>query len=365
MTNKNKRTKPRQGSKKAAEQKPESISKAAESTTRMERTQKGLFFTRGQLTALILLSMGISRLFQIGSAIRKEIPIELNSEEASDDSVVIMPKYEAALNCLHFFNGTGNENEWSPSSTCVEDGFNSLLQYKYAMGCQVTALVAGLVLQCWHVEGWLMRLNVGMVVFTPLLPTVASLLTIVPSLIPKKAAWPQVIMAMVLSYLGSPTSLDWIPFVGKRPSLVPERHDIKSLQSLMLMALASLFFIPVVVQWINPLLPTLMDIRSSKDAIADTSAVLLWINNELLTSATATTTPSSLVVVLLLLVDKLTIAFVYFFAWFYFPEQHQRVSKSHFVIRCHDVSIRQPVLVSPLFPERRKLYSYNNNNLSP
>ena len=274
--------------------------------------------------------MGISRLFQVGSAIRKEG----NIETCEEDGNFTMPDQlepQADKSCLHFFNGTGDGSEWTPASTCVEDGFNALLKYKYTVGWQVVVLVAAVILQCWHVEEWLLRFNTGLIVVSPILPSVLSLLLCVPDLIAKKSIWPHMIMALVLSYVGSPMSFDFLPFLTKPPAAIPPRGNTKSVQSLVLLGLASFFFLQAIVQWGVPLLPSLYHLHTSKDVMTATSNSLSWINEELLTSATKT--PSSLVVTLLLLVDKLTIALVYIFSWFYLPEQQQRVSHMCFSLR--------------------------------
>ncbi|KAL7568424.1 hypothetical protein ACA910_012140 [Epithemia clementina (nom. ined.)] len=353
MTNKNKRTKPRPTSKNdsAAAKNAAVATTTTSAFPAMESTPKGIL-TRGQLTALIFLGMGIARLFQVGDAIRKEESVMMNmgnqsslEEEASNNNNTTMPttiSLQASQTCLHFFKDTGDGEEWTPETTCLEDGFNALLKYKYALGWQVAALVAAMILQCWHVEAWLMRFNVGLVILSPIFPSVLLLLMAVPTLLSKASIWPHVIMALVLSYLGSPTSVDWIPFVTGRRGLaaalgIPPRHDPKSVQSLMLLACASLFFVQGVVHWGIPLVPSVvMDLQSSNNShssninnnnnpenvMSTMASVMSWINQELLTSATQT--PSSLVVVLLLIVDKLTMALVYIFGWFYLPEQHQR-----------------------------------------
>ena len=61
---------------------------------------------------------------------------------------------------------------------------------------------------------------------------------------------------------------------------------------------------------------------SAKDVTAAAISVMEWMNQEVITVATKT--PASLLVLLFLMIDKFTLAYVYFFAWFYLPEQKQR-----------------------------------------
>jgi len=269
-------------------------------------------FSRGQLTSLIFLTMGLSRLLQVSNAIPKET-------QGDDGSVLSLT---ASHTCMSFFNGTAMDED--PASMCLDEGLNALLKYKYALGWQVTVLVFSVMLQCWNRDEWLIRLNVGFLV-TPILASMLALLSVEETLIHKGSARQQVIMAVVLSCVGAPPSVDWIPFLGgtnNLPGSVPRGSKSKSLQSLMIMTMACYFFFQGVVQWGYPLVPSYIQLWSAENLDSAASVGMEWVNKEVITAVTKT--PASLVVMLFMIIDKLTLAFLFFFAWFYLPEQQQR-----------------------------------------
>ena len=297
MANKNKRSKGKEAKAEAA------AAKAAQNPVDEKPKKADGIFSRGQLTSLIFLVMGLSRLFQISNGIRQE-----------DGS--------PTRACTHFFNGTAAISD--PEAACSEDGFTTLLRYKYFMGWQVTVLAFACMLQSWHNDQWLIRLNVGFLV-TPILTGIVALLMVEDTLVFRPTVRHQAILAVVMTFVGSPPSMEWIPFLGGTkvlPQSIPRPHNTKTLQSLMMVTMSLYFFFQGALLWGYPLTKSFVGLGSMEGLHDAASLGLDWINSEIL--AVATNTPASLVTMALMAIDKLTMAYIFSFAWFYLPEQQQR-----------------------------------------
>jgi hypothetical protein len=85
--------------------------------------------TKAQLTMLILLSIGVSRLLRVKTAFVKT--------ETGEPSTT----------CIEHLS----------EEACQDDAVHALLQYKYQTGLQTTLLVLAGMLQCWNSEQVLQR----------------------------------------------------------------------------------------------------------------------------------------------------------------------------------------------------------------
>lgn len=236
--------------------------------------------SKGQLTALILLALGISRLMQVGSTIH----VHRTTEDGSPS-----PATEACIQ--HLGHGA-----------CENDYIQILLRFKFFSAVQVTMLVAGAMLQCWHKELVLLTLDAAMIL-SPLVP-IAVALWASDALLEGRSQ--NTIMVIVLTVVAWPYDVHTIPFVSRS-----RRQSIKTLQSLVLMTLASMT--------LYRLIKYALIVCEGKSVIEE---LLETVGNK----PTDASIAASHTILYFLMVDLATQTMVYIFAWYYFDEHSQRVS---------------------------------------
>lgn len=276
MTNKKKATKPK--STETPVTTPAGTSTTTAATTASKNDNGTFTFGKAQLAVLILLSIGISRLMQIGGA--------LTADGTSATNV-----------CNDYFIG---------EDACQDAAIITLIRYKYLQGIQVAMLVVLAVFQYWKSEPHLQRLNTLLIV-TPIALTVWAHFASA-EWIPAGQIRRHLIMSIVLIVVSGPTDKSGIPFVSG------QKQPYKTLQSLALMTLG---------------------LVSSHDAFQLLQPVI-WqqgepvaqaVVSQLLTIAggSSSTSSATTVLVYFLAIDKITAAAIYLFSWFYMEDQRQRV----------------------------------------
>jgi hypothetical protein len=230
-------------------------------------------FSKAQLGILILVSLGVSRLLQIGGAVTKEGTTDTT---ACEDYIGLQPE------------------------ACADPAVAVLIRYKYLNGIQTVMLVLLVLLQYWQVEQHLARFNTLLIV-VPIGFSVAAHYASA-EWIPAAKIWRHLTMCIVLAVVAAPAELSRqsIPFFSGH------KQPFKTLQSLAVMTLATAsvweaFQLLQPVVWDEDV-PSLVTIPASSSAY---TSVLYF-----------------------LAVDKFTNAAVYAFSWYYMEENRQRVSSS-------------------------------------
>ena len=231
-------------------------------------------FTKGQLAILILLVIGLSRVFRVKTASLqdgKQVCITHLGEDACEDSAV-----------------------------------QKLLQYKYVTAIQTTSLAVLGMLQCWNTEAALQAFN-ALFLFSPLL-TGAGVLFVCEQFLDSGEVWKQLMMALVLTVLAAPDSKAFLPFAASvRP------NSSKTLQSLALITASFHYMYQVFQTVVGPLLLKSLPIGHVVASIV-------------VSEKDALVSPAATPLVYFIAVDKLTSALIFAFAWYHFAESHQRVS---------------------------------------
>jgi hypothetical protein len=271
MTNKKKTTRPPKDTTEVGKQR--AALKDAANTLRKPPEIRA--FSKSQLAILILVSLGVSRLLQIGGAITKE---------GTTDTAVCQ--------------------EYLGLEACADAAISALIRYKYFTGIQCALLVMLVFLQYLLMEENLARFNTLMIVVPIALSVAAHYAS--AEWIPIAKIWRHLTMCIVLTAVAAPSDYSSLTSV---PFLSGQKQPAKTLQSLVIMTLglASLW---EAFQLLQPLVdanaPALLTIEASSSAI---TSVLYF-----------------------LAVDKITNAAVYFFSWFYMEENRQRVSTVCFIV---------------------------------
>lgn len=272
MTNKKKTTRKSKDTNEVDKQKMAALKDAA-NTLKSPSSSIGAF-SKAQLGILILVSLGVSRLLQIGGAITKE---------GTTDTTACQ--------------------EYIGQEACADPAVAILIRYKYFTGIQTTLLVMLIFLQYWQVEQHLARFN-ALLIAVPIAFSVAAHYASA-EWIPAAKIWRHLTMCIVLTVVAAPAeiSLQSVPFLSGR------KQPFKTLQSLavMILATASLW---EAIQLLRP---------------------AIW-DEEVPSLLTVVTSSSAFTSVLYFLaVDKFTNAAVYAFSWFYMEENRQRVSQGYTV----------------------------------
>jgi hypothetical protein len=277
MTNKKKTTtrKSAKDSEVARDKQNMASLKDAANTLRRPSSSIGAF-SKAQLGILILISLGVSRLLQIGGAVTKE---------GTTDTTAC--------------------HEYIGPEACADPAVAVLIRYKYFTGIQTTLLVMLVLLQYWQVEQHLARFNTLFIVVPIGLSVAAHYAS--AEWIPATKIWRHLTMCIVLTVVAAPAelSLQSIPFVSGH------KQPFKTLQSLAVMTLATAsvweaFQILQPVVWDEDVPSLVTVVRTSTSSSAYTSVLYF------------------------LAVDKFTNAAVYAFSWFYMEENRQRVSQALF-----------------------------------
>jgi len=254
-------------------------------------------FKSPQLNALILLSIGVSRILQVRST--------------------FAVAGEAAPVCVQHLN----------EAACLDDTILSLLKYKFGVALQLTIVAIACILQCWNTEPVMTKLN-SLFAFTPMLTGIQALHA--ASIIDSKQTWAQLWVVMVLFALCAPTSLQALPFTKyttttadgtSSSSSLSLSYSKKTLPALVLMGLTVLYLAQAVnflllgitparaatpthffMEWVLPVQPAAID--KLEGEIAHAATPILYF----------------------LAVDAFTVALLLAFAWFTLPDRSQRVS---------------------------------------
>ena len=280
MTNKNKQKRTKEA-KDAQDQKRQALKEQVEAVKSYESAApevKPGSFSKGQLNAIMLVGVGITKLMSIAQSIRM--------------------KDEPAKLCTQYFR---------EDSLCTDDGLNVLLRFKYFLSLQVLMTVMTVVLQCWQSDEVLIRYT-GALLASPVFATVFTLV-LNDSIFQQRTVWYRdVIVGMILTYVVMPAKTH-IPFV------TGNKQRNNTFQSFALMTFCAF---------------ALFDMA---DCVATLFQSSVGLSEALFTpsfSATLegveSTAPALKAVTEFYLIDKFTIAGSLFFAWFYLKESHHRVS---------------------------------------
>jgi hypothetical protein len=257
--------------------------KDAANTLRRPSSSIGAFST-AQLGIIIIMSLGVSRLLQIGGAVTKE---------GTTDTAA----------CQEYMIG---------EEACADPAVAALIRYKYFTGIQTTLLVMIVLIQYWQVEEHLARFT-ALLIALPIGLSVAAH-NASAEWIPAAKIWRHMTMCIVLTAVAAPAVLSRqaIPFFSGH------KQPFKTLQSLAVMTLATAsvweaFQLLQPVFWDEDV-PSLLTVPVSSSAY---TALLYF-----------------------LAVDKVTNASVYAFSWYYMEDNLQRVSSKyllHASVQCSAV----------------------------
>jgi hypothetical protein len=289
MTNK-KKTTTRKSTKDTNEVDQQKMAALKDAANTLKKPSSMGAFSKAQLGILILVSLGVSRLLQIGGAVTKA---------GTTDTTACQ--------------------EYIGPEACADPAVAILIRYKYFTGIQTTLLVMLVLLQYWQVEQHLARFNT-LLIAVPIGLSVAAHYASA-EWIPAAKIWRHLTMCIVLTVVAAPTelSLQSVPFVSGH------KQPFKTLQSLAVMTLATAslwetFQLLQPVFWDEDAPPLLTVVASSS---ASTSVLYF------------------------LAVDKLTNAAVYAFSWFYMEENRQRVSQvkycTYFAVQHCSIAIQYPL----------------------
>ena len=263
MSNKNKKTAA------AKAKKAEKASKAsaagtenATTTTTPPAAPSGGFLSSSQLSALIFLAMGLSKLMEFASALTEA----LDEEKA--------PKV-----CMSYLND---------EETCNSPGFQSLIQAKYYSGINLTLLTAFMILIVWKNEIQFSKVMTCLCI-SPISTTVLGIYLSQEHVAQGKALH-LMLMCFALLATSTPNNKDKIPFLAE------QSWNARTLQGLCLMVLVFQNLLDV---YRANTLPSLLDVDlPAKDNVR--ILINFWC------------------------IDKLSIALLFFYAMVHFPEQIQR-----------------------------------------
>ena len=258
-----------------------------------------------QLTALIFLSMGASRILQVRSAF------------------LLTAEGKASGICVEHLGG---------EAPCTDATILALLQYKYGTALQCLLIAAAAVVQCWFLqpEAILSQLN-ALFTISPIAVGLAAM-KVSPS-IGTGPLWKQAAVCLVLGMLALPTSRANVPFWGSQIKMTSRK---KTLPAMVLGGLAVLNLLQAVnyigvtmesewvVDWMLPLQPE--SIYQLASSVSDD-------DEHLKTAATP--------ILYFLAVDCLTLALIFAFGWHALPDANQRVRDSRLhgcVSSFHDIA---------------------------
>jgi len=267
MSNKNKKTaaakaKKAEKASKASAAATDNASTKTKTTTTPPAAPSPGFLSSSQLSALIFLAMGLSKLMEFASALTEA----LDEEKA--------PKV-----CMSYLND---------EETCNSPGFQSLIQAKYYSGINLTFLTAFMILIVWKNEKQFSKVMTCLCI-SPISTTVLGIYLSQEHVAQGKALHLMLICFALLA-TSTPNNKDKIPFLAE------QSWNVKTLQGLCLMVL--LFQNLLDVYRANTL-PSLLDVD-----LPSKSNVRILIN--------------------FWCIDKLSISLLFFYAMVHFPEQIQR-----------------------------------------
>ena len=259
MTNKHKKTAAAKKTEKAAQKKVESPV-AVEQPSFMN-------FTRAQLAALVIASIGYSKLMELSTAYKEG--------------------HENPTSCLNYL---GEVN----ADVCAHPSFSSLILAKYYSGLAMAAYLLSSMFLLWNTEFYFLKF-MTLLSFTSVTGT-AITAVISQGYLQENVVWHLVIVSAVLFATIAPQSVDVLPFVAHR-SFTPQTAQTKTLMGLTLLAAWEFF-------------------RVACNSERDLGNSLLETESSLPQGAAA--------LVNFWMLDKLSMMFMYAFAILQFPPTLQR-----------------------------------------
>lgn len=244
--------------------------------------------TKGQLAVLIVVSLGISRLLQVGSAAHDVTTTGADEALATTPSPV----------CVSHLG----------EPACQQASIRALLKYKFFTGVQLVMVAAAGVAPCWKREPLLQAF--GMVLIT-LLGAFGTALLLSPGLL--EGTGSNALMCLVLTAVSLPSD-----------ALPHRRLQYKSLQSLCLFTMAA--------QWASEAVTLVLQQHSyfyqrEADAVGDTVPAITILRHHPPDDVTFWDLhkPAVDAIVNFVAFDKGAMALVLLFAWAYLPNANQRV----------------------------------------
>lgn len=257
--------------------------------------------SKGQLSALIMLSLGISRVLKLGAVVGGTAGS--SADEGGDgDSLVVNDV------CVQHLGDVA----------CRDGSVLALLRYKYYSAVQLTIVAVAIIVQCWNTELLLQTLDVAFV-FAPISASVAAMVAAGDDGI-HDGKMQNGMMAIVLAVLALPTEWNTVPFFGMK-QLKGRRS--KTLQTLCLLTLAMFSMYEGLGQILFPMVlqPRVLNSIGGMDQPLPLQQLLAQPSPDV----AAQIQPAVNAVLYLIVVDKITHSLLYLFAWFYFPNTRQRV----------------------------------------
>lgn len=323
-----------------AKQPPTATATAGPQPAQQPALQKGIF-SPGQLAALILLTLGVSRLMQVKSALRSHasggvlghisssstVESDINNDNTTASSSVEM---KPAPICLDYILNL-------PEIVCVHDVVNTWLNFKYMTGLQVLLTTLGMWIRggCWNNENVLRGFN-ALLILTPIVTTAYALLIKSEGVLNQSRIWQQTIMCVVLSFVASPLQSQ-LPFINRtlgQATSSTKRTSYKTVSSLMLMTLFWMQMLQVLdgIGLVNPRRHDESSTSTSSNGGSSwfpqlpSKTVMDTSSDEEKAVAGAIWTIHSF-----WLVDMFTLAAIYFFAWFHLSSEDQKVSACMYI----------------------------------
>ena len=251
------------------------------------------FLQGPQLTALILLSIGVSRILQVRASY---------AIEKDDEPVTICVQHLGVAACTNAI-------------------ILSLLKYKYATALQLTILVASALVKLWNKNmADLARFNT-LLCMTPLLIGIGAL-CVNRDGIGSGVLLSQFMVGLVLIILCAPTSLQMLPFYGQNRNGSPGRKS-KTVSALVLWSLTV---------WNLLQSASYIWMTTTSRATVDTTATTLWwrwflpLQPDALSSLPLELQIAAKPIVYFLAVDCLTTAAICAYCWHALSYQSHRVS---------------------------------------
>jgi hypothetical protein len=283
----------------------------------------------GQLAALILLTLGISRLMQVKSALRmiRHVHNVEESAESNDQNNSIITA--AAPICLDYILRL-------PQVVCVDNVVNTWLHFKYMTGLQVLLTTCGMWIRggCWCNEDLLKAFN-AVLVLTPIVTTAFCFLIQLDKnnngVLNERHIWKQSIMCVVLSLVAMPGAPSQLPFFINNTSTTSStktRSSYKTVSSLMLMTLFCMQMLQVLAGL------GLVDRNSNSNSSSSSSSWFPQLPSKTIVETGSSSSDEDKAVASTVwiihsfwLVDMFTLSAIYFFAWFHLSPGDQKVRK--------------------------------------
>jgi len=306
MTNKKKQA---SGSKAAASKKKTSPSTnnkdGAPPETSQPRAQPKGAFTSPQLTALIFIAMGVSRLLEWKRAVH-EVTAQTESHVNGTGAC------QAYMRTTIKSDDDDNQSdvqEVDYDFVCNSPVTRLLMQLKYDSSLQIIAMVVYLSLQCWNNERLLHRINTCLFL-VPISSTLVLLQLCMPYLESSKTSSLTLMCSVLMAVAGPPavTSMKEMLQGGGRPA-----YTRGTIQSLFLSGMVFLHFYDMYQWWCTAQVGANAVTTTTSSVLSVTT---LTVDNEW--------TDAWKVFFYFMIMDKLTISLLLTCVWFSFEDYRQR-----------------------------------------